>query len=197
MGLPKGAVDETPRDERTSSAADAAGRIPVAHFYERVPDELRQLPNAEAVEAYRARASMPKRGIEGLTREHLLSHPVKGTWSIQQIVVHLMDADLIASYRMKRIIAEERPRLDCYDETAFSRLLFCDRLDAAAACEVFRLNRELTATMLHALPDAAFERAARHPEIGELSLGRLVRLYCFHVDHHMKFLTEKRALLGA
>jgi hypothetical protein len=46
--------------------------------------------------------------------------PVPGTWSIQQIVLHMMDSDLIASDRMKRVIAEDRPTLIGYNETAFS-----------------------------------------------------------------------------
>lgn len=167
----------------------------MAHFYERVPDTLKRLSNREAVEAYGERATIPARAIAGLTRRQLLSHPVPGTWSIQQIVVHLMDTDLVASYRMKRILAEDRPMLDCYDETAFSQRLHYDQLDAVAACEVFRLNRVLTATLLRAVPDSSFDRVAEHPEIGELSLGQLVRLYCFHVDHHIRFLEEKRQML--
>lgn len=167
----------------------------MAHFYEKVPEALRRLTNNEAIEAYAERAAIPGKVIAGLRKEQLLSFPVPCTWSIQQIVVHLMDTDLVAAYRMKRIIAEDRPMLDCYDETAFSQKLHYDKLDAAAVCEVFRLNRLLTATMLRSLPDGAFDRVAQHPEIGELSLGQLLRLYCFHVDHHMKFLNEKKEMV--
>lgn len=167
----------------------------MAHFYERVPESLRNLSNAEAVVQYAARASAPAEAIAGLTVSQLHAFPVPNTWSIQQIVLHLMDTDQVASYRMKRIIAEERPKLDCYDETAFAQRLHYHDLDAAHACEAFRLNRQLTAQLLRALPDDAFARVAQHPEIGELSLGQLVRLYCFHVDHHMRFLVEKKRLL--
>jgi uncharacterized damage-inducible protein DinB len=170
----------------------------MAHYYEEaIPAEIRNLTDAEAVEKFAAGASMPARAINGLSKEQLNSFPVPGTWSIQQIVVHLLDSDLMASSRMKRIIAEDHPRLETYDETAFSQRLGYDKLSAQAAAEVFRLHRMLTADLLrHASPDA-FKRTADHPEIGELSLGQLVRIYAHHVDHHMVFVQKKRKLLGA
>lgn len=169
----------------------------MAHFYDRVPEEIRRLSNQQAVEAYAQRATIPGKAIEGLTKDQLVCFPVPGTWSIQQIVVHLMDTDLVAAYRMKRIIAEDRPKLDCYDETAFAEKLHYNKLDATAASEIFRLNRQQTATMLRLIPDDAFARIAQHPEIGDLPLGQLLRLYCYHVDHHMKFLHDKAKLVRA
>lgn len=49
--------------------------------------------------------------IRGLSAANLDAVPVPGSWSIRQIVLHLMDSDLIASDRMKRVIAQENPML--------------------------------------------------------------------------------------
>lgn len=165
------------------------------HFYASVPAAIARLSNAEAVNAYAECAPAPGDAIRGLTPQQLNAFPVPGTWSIQQIVVHLMDTDLIAAYRMKRIIAEDRPRLDVYDENAFAAGLHYDHLDAAACCEVFRLNRLNVAALLRSLPDAAFDRVAVHPEVGDLPLGALLRLYVHHVEHHVAFIRRKRAMV--
>ncbi|HRX84217.1 MAG TPA: DinB family protein [Phycisphaerae bacterium] len=167
----------------------------MSHFYELVPEELRRLSHREAVERYVAGAGVPGEEISGLSRAQLLSVPVPGTWSIQQIVLHLMDTDLIAAYRMKRMIAEEEPELDVYDETAFAARVGYERMDAPEASEVFRLNRVLTGQVLAGLPEEAFERFARHPEVGALSLGQLLRLYVHHLNHHMAFLRRKRQMV--
>lgn len=148
------------------------------------------------IDAYRAGASLPAQGIRGLTREELNAFPVPGTWSIQQIIMHLMDSDLIASDRMKRIIAMENPALIGYDENAFAKSLFYERLDAAQACEVFRLNRLLTADILQDQPDAVFARTGLHSERGSITLLNMVETYVGHVEHHLKFLREKRQKLG-
>ncbi|MCH8150013.1 MAG: DinB family protein [Planctomycetes bacterium] len=165
------------------------------HFYAQIPDDIAALSNRDGIERYDAGAAVPGEAVADLTPEQLNSFPVPGTWSIQQIIVHLMDTDLIAAYRMKRIIAEDRPVLDLYGETDFAARLHYDKADAAMVCEVFRLNRQLTAEMLRQLPDDAFDRVAQHGEMGEMSLGRFLRLYIKHLDHHMRFIREKRELV--
>ncbi len=151
----------------------------------------------DLVERYAAGADKPAAAIAGLSRQDLNAFPVSGTWSIQQIIIHLMDSDLIGSDRMKRVAAEERPpTLIGYDESAFARSLFYDQLDPREACEVFAKNRRLTAEILRRLPDAAYERVGDHNEHGRVTLAELVQTYADHLDHHLKFIDEKRKLLG-
>jgi hypothetical protein len=143
-------------------------------------------------------ADVPARAIKGLTKAELNTLPpgALGSWTIQQIVVHLMDSHLIGSDRMKRIIAEENPTLIGYDETLFARNLHYDKIDAGLAAEAFRINQLLTAELLRHLPNEAFNRAGMHSERGRVTLGQLVSDYSGHVEHHMKFIRAKRTLLG-
>ena len=148
------------------------------------------------IEQYAKGAGTVAEGIRGLAREDFLAVPVEGTWSIQQIVAHLMDSDLIASYRMKMMIAEENPTIIGYDEKAFAQRLHYDKLDPVVAVEIFRQNRELTAVLLRNLPDAVFARFGTHNQRGKMTLGDMVALYVWHLEHHMGFLRHKRQLLG-
>jgi hypothetical protein len=148
------------------------------------------------VEQYAAGAELLGNSIKRLTSADFLAFPVPGTWSIQQIVLHLMDSDLVASDRMKRIIAEENPTIIGYDETAFSRKLFYDKQDPFVAAEIFRQNREMTAVILRNLTAEAFARTGTHNERGKMTLGELVKLYVWHLEHHLGFLRHKRQLLG-
>jgi hypothetical protein len=131
-----------------------------------------------------------------VTQEQLLARPFPGTWSIQEIVVHLADSDLIAAYRMKRIIAEERPKLDLWDENAFVAKLGYQKISATDAAELFRVNRVVMASILRDQPEAAFDRVALHPERGEMALGLFVRVYANHLPHHMAFLNKKKTLVS-
>lgn len=134
--------------------------------------------------------------IKGLTKEDFLATPVPGTWSIQQIVLHLMDSDLIASDRMKRVIAEDNPAIVGYNETAFSQKLYVDKQDPFLAAEIFAANRQLTSVILRNLPIDAFARFGTHNERGRVTLAQLVEMYVQHLEHHLKFLNHKRQLLG-
>ena len=153
--------------------------------------------NRELIEQYATDAGKLRESIAGLTREQLNAFPVPGTWSIQQIVLHMMDSDLIASDRMKRVAAENNPTLIGYDETAFGNSLFYEELDPQLACEIFEKNRLLTAEILRRLPAASFARTGQHNERGTVSLQDLLETYVGHLEHHLKFIVEKRRLLGS
>lgn len=148
------------------------------------------------IQEYKAGASRVAAAIAGLGAAELDAVPVAGTWSIREIVLHLADSDLIASERMKRVIAEENPTLMAYDESAFAQRLGYQRLDATCACELFRLNRLQTADILASLPLPAFARCGNHSEKGRVTLHDLVEGYIAHLSHHLKFIEQKRQLLG-
>lgn len=150
----------------------------------------------ELIKRYLEGGTALSHGIQGLFPNELNAFPVPGTWSIQQIVMHLVDSDLIASDRMKRIIAEDRPRLVAYDETKFATNLFYEKLDPKLAARVFHDNRVLTATILAQLSPEAFDRVGVHSEYGDISLLSLLQKFVDHLDHHMKFLRDKREKLG-
>lgn len=150
----------------------------------------------QMIEQYSRGGIQLQEAIKGLTAKEFLATPVPGTWSIQQIVIHLMDSDLIGADRMKRVIAEENPALIGYNETLFSQKLFYEKLDPFLAAEVFRKNRELMGVILTSLPESAFARSGMHNERGRVTLGELVSGYSQHLAHHLGFLRHKRQLLG-
>jgi hypothetical protein len=149
-----------------------------------------------AVERFAAGAAVVAAEIAGLSREDLLARPIPGTWSIHEIVVHLCDSDLVGTDRMKRVIAEDKPLLLAYDENKFVARLGYDDISAAAAAELFRLNREMMAGILRRLPDEAFARYGIHSETGVKTLLDLVTGYAEHLDGHLVHLRKKRGLLG-
>lgn len=149
-----------------------------------------------SVERYAAGGPKLGPAIAGLTADQLAALPVPGTWSIQQIVFHLMESDLIATDRMKRIIAVDNPLLVDYDESAAANRLFHNQLDARLAAEVFDKNRQLTAQLLRLLPDDAFQRTGVHTARGKISLADLVAGYADHLEHHLAFIRKKRELLA-
>jgi hypothetical protein len=153
------------------------------------------MSTTQLVSRYAAGATLPKDSIEGLSTADLLAFPVPGTWSIQQVILHLMDSDLIGADRMKRVISESNPLILAYDESAFARSLFYHDMDAAAACEVFAGNRAMMAEVLRRLPETAWSRTGIHSERGKLTLEDLVKGYCDHLDHHLRFIEDKKRAL--
>ncbi len=148
------------------------------------------------IETYGRGGAVLLQALEGLTAADFRATPVAGTWTIGQIVLHLLDSDLIASERMKRVIAEDNPTLIGFNETRFAQNLYYNELDPFLAAEVLDKNRRITVEILRRLPESAFGRVGTHNEAGVITLEYLVKNYTGHVEHHLKFVREKRALLG-
>ena len=148
------------------------------------------------IDVYEAGGRKLLDAFRGLTKEDLLAQPIPGTWSLQQIAVHMMDSDLIGADRMKRIASMSKPLLIGYDETAFNQLPGVNDLDAMEVCEHFARNRRFTAIVLRGLSDEAFQRCGIHSESGLLRLEEMLEKYIHHLDGHLHHVYAKRALLG-
>ena len=148
------------------------------------------------IDQYEGAGEKLRQAIKGLGREGLVAFPVPGTWSIQQIVIHIMDSDLIGADRMKRIIAEENPTLVGYDQDKFVANLFYDEQSAAEAVEIFDRNRRLFARVLRKLPESVFARKGTHTERGVVTLEQQLSGYVQHFEHHLKFIVDKRKKMG-
>ena len=152
------------------------------------------------IEHYAAGGEKLALAIRGLTREDLVALPSAdanvGRWSIQQVVIHCMDSDLIATDRLKRMIAEDNPTLIGYDENRFVQNLIPDAQPAELAVQVVDLNRKVFAEVLRRLPESAWSRKGTHNERGAITAGGYLKSTVEHLDHHLNFIHKKRAHMG-
>jgi len=150
----------------------------------------------KTIEQYEHGGDKLRQAVQGLTHDDLHAFPVPGTWSIQEIVVHLLDSDLVLADRMKRVIAEDRPVLQAFDENAWAARLGYQATSVEEAVNLLAANRHWMIRTLRRLADADFARAGLHSERGRVTLAELLATATNHADHHLRFLYAKRANLG-
>lgn len=150
----------------------------------------------QLIDVYESGGATLRDAVAGLSGDDLKARPGPGTWSIQEVIIHLADSDAIAIDRMKRILSEDNPPLLYADETAYVERLFTHDQSLDDALTLFEVGRRQFARVLRKLPAEAFERVGTHNRRGKVSLAEMVRGYIDHVDHHLKFVREKRARLG-
>jgi uncharacterized damage-inducible protein DinB len=154
----------------------------------------------ELIDRYEAAADKVAQAIRNLTPEDLLAAPDPsanvGKWSIQQVVVHIADAEAAFADRIKRIIAEDDPVLQAWDENKFVANLAYDKQSAADAAELIRLIRAQTSRIMRAAPAAALARKGRHTERGPQTVIDVLNYAVPHLEHHVKFIHDKRAHMG-
>ena len=150
----------------------------------------------QLIEAYVACGPRLRHAVAGLSKEELTARPGPGNWSILELVLHLTDSDTIAIDRMKRMLTEDNPPLLYADETAYVDRLFSHEQSLEDALTLFEVGRRQFARVLRKLPEESFERRGTHDRRGPVTVGDMVKDYIGHVDHHLKFLYDKRARLG-
>ncbi|QOV91605.1 DinB family protein [Humisphaera borealis] len=154
---------------------------------------------ADWINQYDAGPRQLRDAVAGLSREQLLWKPPAdlsvGLWSIHQIVIHMADSDAIGVHRLKRVIAEDKPLLIGYDESAFVRSLNYDDQSADEALTLFELARRSVVVTLRKLPPDAFARIGIHNEVGAIRLDDFVHKYVKHLNHHLDFIRRKRAVM--
>lgn len=150
----------------------------------------------ELIDRFEAGGPMLRTAASGLTRQDILARPGPGKWSILELAVHMADSDAVAIDRMKRILAEENPTLLSFDENLYIARLHCESQELADALDLFDIGRRQFARVLRALKDADFDRAGTHNVAGRVTVAGLLKGYCDHLDHHLKFLDGKRRRLG-
>ena len=118
-----------------------------------------------------------------------------GKWSIRDVVQHLADSELVGGFRLRMVLAHDRPRLTGYDQD-----LWADRLSTAPwisrGVEQFTVLRRANARIWARLTPANLLRIGIHGERGEESLDRMRRLYAGHDILHLKQLERIRAAVS-
>src|SRR5258708_39545007 len=100
------------------------------------------------IEDYEKGGNDLRMAVRGLEKEDLMTFPVPGTWSIRQIVIHLLDSELVTADRMKRVIAEEEASLLSFDENRWEKNLAYDQQSVDDAVTIVELNRRNFARVL-------------------------------------------------
>jgi hypothetical protein len=134
--------------------------------------------------------------VGDMTVEQLRSRPVQGRWSTLEVICHLADSDQAWCHRMKRVIAENKPLLVDYDETAFTARLDYQNRDVREELAMIEVMRGQMARELLVLPGEAWRRQGVHTSRGLVTLEEMVVLETEHIRGHLRHILDKRRALG-
>jgi uncharacterized damage-inducible protein DinB len=154
------------------------------------------LPPRELIAAYGADAPKLRAAIKGLSDVDLKARPVAGKWSTLEVVIHLADAEVAFADRIKRILAMDKPQLIGWDENGFAARLHYHDQSADDAVKLIEAIRANTKRILDLAGEAELLRTGVHSERGEQSVVDVLSYCVWHLNHHLKFIQDKRKALG-
>jgi hypothetical protein len=146
----------------------------------------------ELIEEYGQGYEMLRKSIEGLTEEELRFKPAPDKWSINLILIHLADSELVSTQRIKKVLAEEEPILFSVDQDAWADGLGYDQLDREQYLQLFKLLRSSLLPILKSLSPEQVERVGVYPDAGKFTIKQLLEYRVKHVQDHLSQIEQVR-----
>lgn len=131
----------------------------------------------EIIKALRATPVVLRALVSGVDDAQLRRRPAPGEWAIVEVVGHLADTEERALGRVRRMLAQDNPQLEPFDQEALAKERQYLDLDLNQELDRLEQLRREHVAVLEALDAPDWERTGRHGQHGELS----VELYETHV----------------
>jgi hypothetical protein len=155
-----------------------------------------QQERSELIAKYAAGYDEVAAALAGFPKDKLTAHPLAGKWSAAEIVQHLADSEMTSAIRLRRLLVEDKPVIQGYDQDLFATRLNYNQRDLAPALDAFRAARSTTVQLLVRMADADWQREGTHTESGRYTAEDWLRIYAAHAHGHADQIRRLRKALA-
>lgn len=124
--------------------------------------------------------------IKGLSTLELRRRPAPEKWSVNEIIAHLADGEIVGAFRMRFILGSPGSPVVAYDQDQWVTSGHYDKREPQKSVELFRVLREANLALLESLEPEQWKRYGMHSERGEESIEHMVRLFAAHDVSHLR-----------
>ncbi len=175
--------------------ANPAGQAAVSSA-DYVAAQLALLGDHDPFEVQAATPDALRRAVTGLSEARLRQPEGPGRWSVMAVVAHLADSEMAYGFRLRMIVAHDRPNLQGYDQDRWAQRLRYNDADLEAELERFAVQRQASLRFYRALKEEEWARVGLHSERGEESVRHIFRLLAGHDLLHLRQIERIKAALG-
>ena len=124
--------------------------------------------------------------VESHTPAELRARPFVGKWTPNEIIGHLGDSEWVYGFRVRLILAEDRPQILGMDQELWVAAQQHDQREPTELVERFRDLRRHNLAFWRRLTPSDLERYGRHDERGDESLGMMLAMLAGHDLSHLE-----------
>ncbi|HJU72825.1 MAG TPA: DinB family protein [Gemmatimonadaceae bacterium] len=158
---------------------------------------LAALGGRDPFEVLETTPSELRRAVAGLTPEQLATPEGFGEWSVREVLQHLVDSEVVGAFRIRMVLAHDRPTLAGYDQERWAASLHYDQTNVPEALEEFEVLRAANVRLLRRLSAQDRLRVGLHSERGEESIEQMILNYAGHDLVHLRQIARIREAIGA
>jgi hypothetical protein len=149
----------------------------------------------ELIAQYQAGGAEVTQALEGFPPDKLHAHPIEGKWSAAEIVHHLGDSETTSGLRLRRLLSEDHPLIQGYDQDVYATELRYNQREIGPSLDLFRSTRACTAQLFDFMTDEDWHREGTHSESGSYSAEDWLRIYAAHAHNHAAQIRRLREAL--
>lgn len=137
-----------------------------------------------------------RRALDGFSPDQVTRPEAPGKWSVRHVLQHLADSELVWGYRLRMVLAHDRPPLTGYDQDLWAERLWYDEDDAGQSLKEFAVLRKANLRLLGRMSREDLARVGVHAERGEERVDHMMRLYAGHDLLHLRQIDRIRTTLA-
>jgi len=111
--------------------------------------------------------------------------PEPERWSINEIVAHMADAEVVTAYRLRMILALDGSPIQAFDQDVWASTFRYNQCDAVESAHLFAANRSGTLRALSLVDERRLDNHGIHAERGRETVRHLLRFYAGHDRNHL------------
>jgi DinB family protein len=136
--------------------------------------------------------------VSGLPDKTLRYKPAPDKWCILEILAHLADMEILYAYRMRQMLADEKPVIAPIDQDAWARNLGYLQSNPMEMVAQYGINRHVNLQLLRRLKVADLDKSAYHPELKrQVAVAEIVQMMSKHGPNHLEQIEKlKQQALG-
>jgi hypothetical protein len=135
------------------------------------------------------------RSLEGFPPDLLTAHPIEGKWSAAEIVHHLADSETTSGLRLRKLLVEDHPVIQGYDQDDYANRLNYNNREMGPALDAFRSARATAAQLFEFMSDEDWQREGTHSESGAYTAQDWLTIYAAHAHNHAAQIRRLREAL--
>lgn len=180
----------------TVSVFNVSGRLTPERLRAYVEALQALLEGRDPVAVLRATPDALAAALRPWSNEQLDRPESRGKWAARDVVAHLADSELVGGFRLRMVLAHDRPPLAGYDQDLWVDGLRYRDTRVADSLEQFTALRRANLRHWERMTDEQLARVGLHGERGEESLALMRRLYAGHDLMHLRQLARIGRAVG-
>jgi hypothetical protein len=138
-------------------------------------------------------ASRLRQLVSGRSGQDLARRPAPGRWSVQEIVAHLADCEVVQGWRLRSILASSGTTLQPFDQNRWADVFKYEQTPLDESLDLFEASRRANVRLLRLADPDLLDNFGMHQERGRESIAHLIRL---NAGHDLNHIQQIERLLG-